>query len=165
VIQTARFATHRRLGWASCACIALSSSIAVTSVVVPAAYAAKTPLPRFQTCTGSSVVKPKDVVLHCKGTTTSLSNVKWHTWTAKGARATATLIQNSCTKSCAKTQATKRGVTVYLRDPIPGHVAPVFYITQLVYQINHKTHKDVWINHQLYVPLKKATPTSHVLAG
>ncbi|HEY5304587.1 MAG TPA: hypothetical protein VIJ86_11110 [Acidimicrobiales bacterium] len=53
------------------------------------------------TCSGSSVVRPRTLVVSCADANTVLTSTRWSTWNVKGANGTTTFGMNLCTPYCA----------------------------------------------------------------
>lgn len=53
------------------------------------------------TCSGSSIVRPRTLVVSCADANTILTSTQWTTWNANGATGTTTFGMNLCTPYCA----------------------------------------------------------------
>lgn len=80
------------------------TSTASTPAIAPSHASAQPsvmPLPRLLTCAETTVVRPSRYVFACGDGNVYVQHVRWTSWTASAAAATATWVQNDCRPYCA----------------------------------------------------------------
>lgn len=79
------------------------------------------------TCSGSSVVQPRTLVITCADADTFLKSTHWSSWTARGATGTTTFAMNLCTPYCAASPISYfPDSSVVLSAPVTTHQGSYF---------------------------------------
>ena len=68
------------------------------------------------TCARVPVLRPRTFVVACADANTSLTGLTWHAWRPGAAAPTGTLVENTCTPSCAGGELVRYPVTVEIDE-------------------------------------------------
>jgi hypothetical protein len=80
----------------------LAASVgAVGAAAIPQSASAAAKPVAMMSCAQIDVVRPTSFVISCADGNSYLQKIKWSTWTATSAKATATFTENNCTPYCA----------------------------------------------------------------
>jgi hypothetical protein len=106
----------------------------------PVAAATRTAtLPRVMTCAGKPVVKPATYVLACADANAYFVNIRWASWTALSAAATATYVQNDCAPNCAAGKFVKYPARLVLSKPTQTKYGLLYSVIRYSYSVAAST--------------------------
>jgi hypothetical protein len=122
--------------------VVLAASLCtIAAAVVPAslAFSSTSPVPAVLTCAGKKAVQPTSYVLACADANTYFNSVHWTSWTSRSAEATATLVQNNCTPTCAAGRFVKYPATLTLSQPKSTRLGLLFSVIHYSYTVSEST--------------------------
>lgn len=123
--------------------LALLGALGVAAVPLAgrARNAASTPATvRVLTCQGTAVVRPVRYVLSCAHANASFEKIRWTSWTAASATASAVYLHNTCTPSCARGPMVRSAVTLVLAAPKRAHDGLLFSVVRYRYHVVTSLH-------------------------
>lgn len=100
------------------------------------ASATTTTSPSVLTCAGKTAVKPTSYVLACADGNSEFINIKWSSWSATGAHATATYRANTCEPSCVAGKFVNYPATVTFSKPQTTSHGSLFSAVAYTYSVS-----------------------------
>ena len=95
--------------------------------------------PSVLTCAGTAIVRPTSYVLACADANTYFKAIKWTTWGATSATATATFVQNNCEPTCVAGRFEDYPATLKLSKPKSTKLGLLFSAISYTYKVSEST--------------------------